>query len=87
MFGSRKPGFSHGNPTVFGREIIFDGNLSCRGLLEIRGKFSGSIDSLGDVVAARGSVLNLGNLTARVLALHGELKAENIRAASVRLHA
>lgn len=73
-------------PTVFGREIRFEGDLVCSRALAIRGSFSGSIDSTGDLLTEKGSALSLDLLRIRSLVVKGELDAKTIRAQRVELH-
>ena len=87
VFGKKKKKIPATSPTVFGREIVFEGDLVCSSSLNIRGRFSGSISSTKDIVTEKASELSLTSLTARGLVIKGMFAAESVDAESVELQA
>ncbi len=84
--GNRKRGAIASNPTVFGREIVFEGDLVCSKPLQIKGRFTGSISSTADVTLEKTSDLKLESIRAQKLVAKGRLDAASIEAAELEVH-
>jgi cytoskeletal protein CcmA (bactofilin family) len=87
VFGGLKKHAPAANPTVFGREIEFEGDLLCSRPLHIRGRFSGSISSTQDIVLEKSSELRLERVEARRLVAKGRLDATSIEVEELEIHA
>lgn len=63
-----------GNVTVLGEETSFDGFLSFKDNLVITGKFSGTIESDGNLEIAKTAVCDVDSMSASVIVVSGSVK-------------
>ena len=61
------------NETVFGQETEFEGNLTFTDSLVITGKFTGVIDSTGDIEIDKTAVCKVDKISAKSIIVSGRV--------------
>ncbi|MBL6664330.1 MAG: polymer-forming cytoskeletal protein [Rickettsiales bacterium] len=79
---SSKPQTPKSTPTIISRDVVMEGDIKSTGLIEIEGKFNGTIN--GNFIVIRESGFVDGTISAESLVVKGEVTG-NINAKSINI--